>query len=158
MLVMTFFGSRIGMRGWLLEYIAHVGTVSALDGCSDEFVELVVVNAPEVGAVGSAEDCIGDVGADFLCDGLSGTLFSTNDGLMTWLMWMALSCASAQVVMVGSKGSWRVDRALAMAHVLLGTDVIATASVEWIREKSDDGVAMQLMSSFSMPFLGLPRV
>ncbi len=60
--------------------------------------------------------------------------------------------------MVGSKGSWRVDRASAMVSVLLRMDVIATASVEWIQEKSDGGVAMQLMSSFSMPFLGLPRL
>ncbi len=45
-----------------------------------------------------------------------------------------------------------------MVRVLLRTDVIATASVEWIREKSDGGVAMQPMSSFSMPFLGLPRL
>ena len=46
-------------------------------------MKLVVVNAPVVGAVGSSGDCIGDVGAGFVSDGLSGTLFSTNDGLMT---------------------------------------------------------------------------
>ena len=66
----------------LLEDVASVGMVSALDGCSDKFVELVVVNAPVVGALGSAEDYISDVGADFVGDGLSGPFYSSGDGLI----------------------------------------------------------------------------
>ena len=48
----------------MLEDIACVGTVSALDGGVDEVVELVVVDAPVVRAVGRAKNSVGDVGAD----------------------------------------------------------------------------------------------
>jgi len=38
----------------LLEDIAGVGTVGALDGSRDELVEFVIIDAPVVGAVGRA--------------------------------------------------------------------------------------------------------
>ena len=63
MLVMTFFGSRIGKRGWMRagEHVARVGTVGPLDGRGDEFMELVVVDTPGVCSIASAEGSISDV-------------------------------------------------------------------------------------------------
>ncbi len=85
MLVMTFFwkSKRKGKNGSeLLEDVACVGVVGALDGSSDEFVEFVVVDAPVVRAVGSAEYCVGDVGANFVGDGLGGALLCSDDRLV----------------------------------------------------------------------------
>ena len=57
--------------------------------------------------------------------------------------------------MVGSTGSWGVERALAMARISSRMDEIVAASVDRIQERSDGGAAVLLMSSFST-FLGLP--
>ena len=66
----------------LLMDVARVGTVSSLDRCSDKVVEHVVIDAAVVSAVSGAEDCIGDIGANFVGDGLGGSLFSSDDGLI----------------------------------------------------------------------------
>ena len=75
---------------------------------------------------------------------------------LIWLMWSASSCASACAVMVGSTGSWVVESVLAMAHDLSRMDVIVAVSVDRMQERSDSGVAMLLVSSFSIPLPGLP--
>jgi len=84
MLVMTFLEVKTeGEDGSkLFQNVARVGTVSALDGCSDELMEFIVIDAAEVRAIGGAEDCIGDVRADFFGDGLGGSLLDPNDGLV----------------------------------------------------------------------------
>ncbi len=66
----------------LLEDFARVGPVCTLDGRRDEFVELLVIDALVVGTVGSAEDCIGDVRANFVGDCLGGTLLCADDRLV----------------------------------------------------------------------------
>ena len=58
--------------------------------------------------------------------------------------------------MVGSTGSWVVDSASAMASDSSRMDLIVAALVERMRERSDGGVAMLLVSSFSILLPGLP--
>lgn len=85
----------------LLMSIARVGTVCALDGCSDEFLELVVVDAPVVRTVGSAEVCIGDVEANLVSNSLGGHFFSANDCLIY------LVDAVGFVLCIGASGDGR---------------------------------------------------
>ena len=68
------------------EDIGGVGVICALENGGkhggEHGFELVVVNAPEVGAIGILEDRVGDVGANFCGDGLGGDFFCTDDSLV----------------------------------------------------------------------------
>ncbi len=79
----------------LVEHIACVGTVSPLNGSRDKFVKLVVIDAPVVCSISSAEDCIGDVRAGIVGNGFGGDLFCANNRLVFWLMQSPLSCVLA---------------------------------------------------------------
>ena len=68
--------------GKLLEDITRVGTVGALNGSIDKVVELVVVDAPVVGAVGREKNGVGDVRADLFGDGFRCAFLCSNDGLI----------------------------------------------------------------------------
>ena len=53
-----------------------------MDGGGDEFVELIVVNAPVVCSVGGTEDCVSNVRAHFVGDGVGGAFFCTYNCLV----------------------------------------------------------------------------
>ena len=53
-----------------------------MDGGGDEFVELIVVNAPVVCSVGGTEDCVSNVRAHFVGDGLCCPFFCANNRLI----------------------------------------------------------------------------
>ena len=75
---------------------------------------------------------------------------------LIWLMWLASSCASARVVMVGRMVSWGMDLATVMAFTSLRTDLMVAALVNRMQDRRDGGVAVLLMGSFSMLWLGSP--
>ena len=64
------------------EDVAGVWAIGALDDGGKDFFEEPVVDASKVGAVGSFEDCVGDVRTDFGGDGFGGALFGPDDGLV----------------------------------------------------------------------------
>ena len=59
-----------------------VRSVGSWNGCIDELVEFVVVDAFEVGVVSGAEDGVSDNAADLQDDGFGGSFFGPDDGLV----------------------------------------------------------------------------
>ena len=66
----------------LVEHVTFVGMVNIFDGSGNKFMELVVIDAPVVGSVGSAEDCVGDVRAYFVGDDFGDAFSCANNRLV----------------------------------------------------------------------------
>ena len=139
--------------------VACVGTVGSLDGGGDEFMELVVINAPVVGSVGAAEDCVGDVRAHFVGDGFSGAFFCTDNPLVdlvdavSFVLCISMSDESQEHGVL--RGPCCICDGL---QASLMTDLMVAALVERMQEKRDGGVVMLLLSSFDMMLPGSPRL
>ena len=58
-------------RSWARTSVEAIG---ALDNGSKDFFEEPVIDAAEIGAVGSFEDCVGDIRSHFGGDGFGGAL------------------------------------------------------------------------------------
>ena len=72
---------EIDNGGKLETNVVERRSCGALDDGVDKLVELVFVNALDVGAVTCVEDVVGDGDADLFDDGIGGAHFSTDDGL-----------------------------------------------------------------------------
>eukprot|EP00804_Cyclotella_cryptica_P019055 CCRYP_014459-RA/>CCRYP_014459-RA protein AED:0.69 eAED:0.20 QI:0/0/0/0.5/1/1/2/0/510 len=64
------------------EDFSGVQEIGALDDGGKDFFEEPVVNTAEIGAVGSFEDCIGDIRSYFCGDSFGGALFGSDDSLV----------------------------------------------------------------------------